>query len=348
MRIAVDVMGGDHGCGVVIEGVNQALQSNPLLTEVFLVGNQTDIENGLKHSRLSDSRVKIVHASQILTMEDKPVEGLRRKKDCSVLRAVDLVKEGKAQAIISTGNTGGLVAASTIRLRPIEGLDRPGIATVIPGPENEFVLLDSGASVECRPVHLLHYAVLGSIYSREILGYKNPRVGILCNGTEDNKGNELTLEAFKLCKQINLNFIGNVEGHDLFHNRVDVVVCDGFVGNIVLKTIESFAKGMMGWLKTELSKNPKRMFGAMLAGNALRTIKRRMDPDAYGGAPLLGLNGIVMKAHGSASARAIKNAIRLSTQAIQNQINEVIRQEIARANEQISSAKRALPITSAA
>jgi glycerol-3-phosphate acyltransferase PlsX len=188
-------------------------------------------------------------------------------------------------------------------------------------------------------MHLLHFAIMGHIYSRDILGYRKPRVGILCNGTEPNKGIELTTEAYKLCKLVNINFIGNVEGHDLFHNRVDVVICDGFVGNIVLKTIESFAKGLVGWLKEELTKNPKRILGAMLAQNALNTIKKRMDPDGYGGAPLLGLNGTIMKAHGSARERAIMNAIRLATEAVQNQINQTIRQEVAEANTRVAAAK---------
>jgi glycerol-3-phosphate acyltransferase PlsX len=340
MRIAVDVMGGDHGHGVVIDGVQHALQSGLGLTEAYLVGDQEHIKSHLAQANIHDHRIRILHASDVLTMVDKPVEGLRKKKDCSILRAVDLVKEGKADALISPGNTGGLVAAATIRLRKLEGVERVGIATVIPSAENEFVLLDAGANVECRPMHLVHYAVMGSVYSREILGYKRPRVGILSNGTEDNKGNELTLETFKLCKRIDLQFVGNVEGHDLFHNRVDVVICDGFVGNIVLKTIESFAKGLIGWLQKELKKNPKRLLGALLAKNAFRTIKRRMDPDAHGGAPLLGLNGNVMKAHGSARERAIMNAIRLSTQAIQNQINQVICQEIHRANEALAACKQ--------
>ena len=335
MRIAVDVMGGDHGCGVVIEGIKQALETDSTIAELFLVGQQPLIEVALQQEQFEDPRLRVVHAAEVLTMQDKPVEGLRRKKDCSILRAVDLVKDGQADALISSGNTGGIVAASTIRLRPLSGVDRPGIATVIPTQENEFVLIDSGANIECRPVHLLHYAVMGSVYAREILGYKKPRVGILSNGTEDNKGNELTLQTFKLCKQINLNFVGNVEGHDLCHNRVEVVVCDGFVGNIVLKTIESFAKGMVGWLRSELSRNPKRMLGALLAKNALRTIKRRMDPDAYGGAPLLGLNGVVMKCHVSANARAIMNAVRVCTEAVQNNVNQIIREEVAAANERV-------------
>ena len=341
MRIAVDVMGGDHGSKVVIDGVKLALEANAKITELFLVGREEEITAALKVSQFTDPRLHIIHASEVLNMDDKPVDGLRKKKDCSVLRAVELVKAGRADAIVSPGNTGGLVAASTIRLRQLPGVDRPGIATVIPTANSEFVLLDSGASVECRPQHLLHFAVMGSVYSREILGCAKPRVGLLSNGTEDNKGNELTQETFKLCKQVNLNFIGNVEGHDLFHDRVDVVICDGFIGNIVLKTIESFAKGMGAWLKDELTKNPKRMLGAVLAQNALRTIKRRMDPDAYGGAPLLGLNGIVMKAHGSARERAIMNAIRITSEAVQHHINDIIKNEIAEANARLATAKAA-------
>lgn len=336
MRIALDVMGGDHGCSVVVEGARLALQENNKITKLFLVGNQGEIEAVLGNTRNQDGRLQLVHASQVLTMEDKPVEGLRKKKDCSLLRAVDLVKNGQADAVISLGNTGGLVAASTIRLRPLKGIDRPGIATIIPTQENEFVLLDSGANTECKPIHLVHFALMGSIYSRIVLGCNNPRVGVLSNGTEENKGNELTQETLRLCRQLSLNFIGYVEGHDLFHNKVDVVVCDGFVGNIVLKTLESFAKGLMGWLKTELTRNPKRKLGAMLARNGLRTIARRMDPDAHGGAPLLGLNGHVMKAHGSARERAIMNAIRVTTETVENQINEVIEKEVALANERLA------------
>jgi phosphate acyltransferase len=338
MRIVVDVMGGDHGPETIIEGARLALQSSASITQLFLVGRKEEIEAGLKQTGCRDPRVSIVPATEVLTMEDKPVEGLRRKKDCSILRAVDMLKEGLAEALISPGNTGGIVAASTIRLRTLPGVDRPGIATVIPGPKNDFVLLDSGASVECVPLHLLHFAIMGNIYSREILGYKNPRVGILSNGTEANKGTEVTKEAGKLCKMADLNFIGNVEGHDLFHDRVDVVVCDGFIGNIVLKTLESFAKGLGNWVKDEVSKNPKRMLGAMLVKNALRTIKRRIDPDRRGGAPLLGLNGTVFKAHGSASALAITNAIGECAQALQHRLNQMIQSDVAKANAHLAAA----------
>jgi len=272
-------------------------------------------------------------------MEDKPATAVRKKKDCSITRAVQLVHEGKADAVVSPGNTGGIFAAATFKLGRLAGVDRGGIAAVIPTPDNEFVLLDSGANIESKPMHLAHYAIMGSIYSREILGYKNPRVGVLSIGTEENKGNDLTLEAFKLCKKLDINFIGNVEGHDLFKSRVEVVVCDGFVGNIVLKTCESLAVGIFTMLKRELKTNLGRKLGALLAQNAFRTIKKRMDPEAYGGAPLLGFNGAVMKAHGSARERAIASAIRVTTESLQHRINQIIAEQIARANERLVAAE---------
>ena len=329
-------MGGDHGCAVVIEGVKRALEADFGLTAVHLVGQEHEIHAALKQTGLRDSRVQILHASEVLTMEDKPATALRRKRDCSIARAVELVHDGNADAVVSLGNTGGIFAAATFKLGRIPGVDRGGIATVLPTPDQEFVLLDSGANIECKPVHLAHYAVMGSVYSREVLGCKKPRVGILSVGTEDSKGNELTLEAFRLCKHLDINFIGNVEGHDLFKSRVDVVVCDGFVGNIVLKTCESLALGMFSMLKTELMKNAKRKLGALLMQNGFRAIKRRMDPEAYGGAPLLGFNGSVMKAHGSARERAIMNAIRITAQTVQHHVNDAIAREIGRANEQLA------------
>ncbi len=337
MRIAVDVMGGDHGCGVVIEGAIRALQADKRITTLFLVGQKSEIHAALPKRGFRDHRVRVVHASEILTMEDKPVAAVRKKKDCSIVRAVELVHDGKADAVVSLGNTGGIFAAATFKLGRIAGLDRGGIATIIPTPEHQFVLLDSGANIECKPIHLAHYAVMGSVYSRSILGCKNPRVGILSIGTEETKGNELTLQAFKLCKHLELNFIGNVEGHDLFRDRVDVVVCDGFVGNIVLKTAESLALALFSMLKRELTANPRRQLGALLAQNAFRAIRRRMDPEVYGGAPLLGFNGAVLKAHGSARERAIASALRVTTENLQYQVNQTIAQEIARANERLAS-----------
>lgn len=336
MRLAVDVMGGDHGCGVVIDGVNRALTSGLDISSLYLVGDEAQIQQALKQSGLKDSRLHVVHASEVLTMDDKPAVALRRKKDCSIARAVELVDHKKADAIISLGNTGGIFAAATFKLGRIEGVDRGGIATVIPTPEHEFVLLDAGANIECKPINLLHYAVMGSVYSREILGYKRPRVGLLSIGTEESKGNELTLAAYKLCQQVDINFIGNIEGHDLFHNRVDVVVCDGFVGNIVLKTCESLATSMFSYIKSELMKSYKRQLGALLAKNAFRAIKRRMDPELYGGAPMLGFNGMVLKAHGSAREKAIASAIRVTSETVKHHVNDIIARDIAVANERVS------------
>jgi len=292
--------------------------------------------------------MRVVHASEVLTMEDKPATAVRKKKDCSIARAIELVHQGRADAVVSPGNTGGIFAAATFKLGRIPGVDRGGIATIIPTPDNEFVLLDSGANIECKPIHLAHYAVMGSIYSREILGYKNPRVGILSIGTEENKGNELTLEAFKLCKQLDLNFVGNIEGHDLFKGRVDVVVCDGFVGNIVLKTCESLAMGIFTMLRRELKANLGRKLGALLAQNAFRTIRKRMDPEAYGGAPLLGFNWPVMQAHGSARERAFFSALRVTTETLQHRLNQLIAQEVGRANERLAAVELPVPAPVAA
>ncbi|HTL57065.1 MAG TPA: phosphate acyltransferase PlsX [Candidatus Limnocylindrales bacterium] len=335
MRIAVDVMGGDHGCGVVIEGAIRAVHDDKRVNALYLVGRRSEIQSALPKGGFRDHRVRVVHASEVLTMEDKPVAAVRRKKDCSIVRAMELVHDGKADAVVSVGNTGGIFAAATFKLGRIDGIDRGGIAAIIPTPHHYFVLLDSGANVECKPIHLAHYAIMGSIFSRQILGCKSPRVGILSVGTEDTKGNELTLEAFKLCKQLDLNFIGNVEGHDLFRNHVDVVVCDGFVGNIVLKSCESLAMAIFSMLKGELTANPQRQLGALLAQNAFRAIRRRMDPEVYGGAPLLGFNGTVLKAHASSRERAIASAIRVTTENLQCQVNLLIAQEIARSAERL-------------
>jgi len=333
MRIAVDVMGGDYGCGVVIEGARLALQANKKISALYLVGDQAAIHAALPHRGFRDHRVRVVHASEVVTMDDKPANAVRKKRDSSIARAAELVQEGKADAVVSLGNIGRL-----------PGVDRGCIATVIPRLDNEFVLLDAGANVECKPLHLAHYAVMGSIYSREVLGRKRPRVGILSIGTEDSKGNELTLEAFKLCRRLNVHFIGNVEGHDLFKDRVDVVVCDGFVGNIVLKTCESLAVAMFSMLKRELMRNPKRQIGAYLVKNAFHAIRRRMDPEVHGGAPLLGFNGIVFKAHGSARERAVASALRVTAETVQHHVNDIIAREIARANERLADVETSVPV----
>jgi phosphate acyltransferase len=331
MRIALDVMGGDHGCEVVVDGARLALASIADISEIHLVGDRAEIERVLAQRRFSDGRLRIVHTAEVVLM-DEPPETIRRKKDCSLMRAAELVRDGKADALISSGNTGALVAASSFRLRRSDGVERAAIASLVPSRTQDFVLVDAGANHECKPIHLAQFAVMGSVYSREMLGHARPRVGVLSNGTEESKGNELTRESAKLCQRLDLNFIGYVEGHHLFEDAVDVVVTDGFVGNIVLKTCESMGKAMLRLLRDELSATPVRKLGYMLSKNAFRGIKRRMDPDLYGGAPLLGLNGTVIKAHGSAREKAIMNAIRVATETIHHHLTDVIIREIAHAN----------------
>jgi glycerol-3-phosphate acyltransferase PlsX len=337
MRIVVDVMGGDHGCEVVIGGVKDALEADASITSLHLVGNEPEIKKARRSVGLNDSRVHVLHASEVLTMEDKPLEGIRRKKDSSMVRAIELVREGKADAVISPGNTGALVAGS-MKLRRLEGVERPALAARMPSRTRDFVLIDAGANPVCEPTHLAQFAVMGSIYAREILGQKNPRVGVLSNGSEESKGNDLTREAARLCGLLDLNFIGYVEGFHLFDDAVDVVVADGFTGNVVLKTSESLGYAMMHLLKMELTKTPMRKFGAMLSQKAFRNLKKRLDPEVYGGAVLLGLNGIVIKTHGSSRARAITNAIRIAAEEIRHDINQKLALEIARANEKLAAA----------
>ncbi|MDR3378464.1 MAG: phosphate acyltransferase PlsX, partial [Verrucomicrobiae bacterium] len=332
MRIAVDVMGGDHGCGVVIAGVKRALEENKDLSAIYLVGNKDEIHAALPPRGFRDHRVRVIHTTEVVGMCEKPVVALRKKTDSSIARAAELVSEGKADALVSLGNTGGIFAAGTFKIGRIAGVDRGCIATVMPRQESEFVLLDAGANVECKPMHLAQFAVMGSIYSHEVLGHENPRVGVLSIGTEEGKGNELTRETCRLCKKLNLNFIGNVEGHDLFKDHVDVVVCDGFVGNVVLKSLESLAVAMFSMLKRELMHSAQRQLGAYLAKGAFQSLRRRMDPEIYGGAPLLGFNGVVFKAHAAARERAVASAVRMTINAVKNQINQTIARDIAEAN----------------
>lgn len=345
MRIAVDVMGGDHGCGVVIDGAKKALQADEKITALYLVGDKDQIHAALPEGGFRDHRVRVVHASEVITMAEEPATAVRRKRDASIVRAMELVRDQKADAVVSAGNTGGIFASASFKLKRIEGVRRGGIAAVIPTAQQEFVLLDSGANVECKPIDLAHFAIMGSVYSKEILGRSNPRVGVLSIGTEANKGNELTLGAFELCQKLPINFIGNVEGHDLFENHVDVVICDGFVGNIVLKTCESLATAMFSLLKHELTVSTRRKLGAILAKYAFRSIKKRMDPEGFGGAPMLGFNGSVMKVHGSARERAVSIAIHVAACNIQNQVNASIAREIASAKEVLLAAEKPGSVT---
>lgn len=332
MRLAVDVMGGDHGPEELLQGIKLGLAEESAIQTLYVVGREEELRPLCERIGLRDARLSFFHASEVLTMEDKPVQGLRKKKDCSLLRAVELVKDGKADAVISAGNTGGIVAASTIRLRTLEGVERPTLACIMPSQTGAFVLVDGGANPECTPQILLQFAVMGSVYSRAMLDVERPRVGILSNGTEETKGTDLTRAAVELVRKANLHSIGYCEGYDLFTGGVDVVVCDGFVGNIVLKTAEGLGKTFGVLLKEELTASPLSTLGALLAKSGLGHVRERMNPDTYGGAPLLGLNGSVVKIHGSAKRFALKNAIRQSLRVVSESLNETILREIAAAN----------------
>jgi glycerol-3-phosphate acyltransferase PlsX len=335
MKIAVDAMGGDFAPQNIVAGALEALRKNSHISRLYLVGDKNRVEAELRGAGEADSRIELVHASEVIEMHDSPVQAVRRKKDSSMTRAIDLVKGGDAQAVVSAGNTGALLTAAHLKLRTLEGVDRPGLAVLIPAPENVFVMMDAGANLEPHPSNLVQYAVMGSLYSRQILGYQNPRVGLFSIGSEEMKGNEVTLEAHQLLKRTHLNFVGNIDGHDLFANIADVIVTDAFVGNAVLKAAESTARVVSHWLKDELKKNPLRLLGAILAAGAFKALKRKADPDEYGGAVLLGINGICIKAHGASSPKAVKNAIRLAVGFVESQFNEHIVEEIKKIDDKI-------------
>ncbi len=333
MKIALDVMGGDFAPKNPVEGAVQALRKFPEIETLFMVGQETRIREELAKLGSVHPKIEFVQASQVVEMGDSAIDAVRRKKDSSISRAVELVTDGKADAVVSAGHTGAAVAATSIRWRCLPGVERPGIATVLPTETNLFVLIDAGANIDAKPIHLGQYSIMGSVYSEHVLGFNNPSVGLMSIGTEEAKGNDLTKEAFKLLSSLPINFRGNVEGHDLFENPVEVVVTDGFVGNVVLKTTESIASAMMHWLKHELTKSPIRMAGALLAKDAFTTIKKKTNYEEYGGSMLLGVNGICIIGHGSSTPKAIKNAIKVAIQSISHQVNPHIIERIAEAKE---------------
>jgi glycerol-3-phosphate acyltransferase PlsX len=330
MRIAIDAMGGDFAPDEIVPGCVQAAQSLPGITRLILVGDETKIRALLAKTPGVPSTVEVMHASETIEMGESPAKALRKKKDSSIGRAIDLVKQGEADAMFSAGNTGAAVAATTLKLRTLPGVARPTIATVLPTQRHPFVLLDSGANTDCTARMLCEFAVMGDIYAREILGVSKPRVGLLSIGEEDAKGNEVTKDAFAILEKSHLNFMGNVESHDIFEGHVDVVACDGFAGNVVLKTSEAVASAMTAWLRAEFTASLTRKLGAMLLRPALRTIKRKTDPETYGGAPLLGANGLVFIGHGSSSRVAVANAIRVVLESFKHDINHHIIDDVAR------------------
>lgn len=336
--IAVDAMGADMGPSEVIAGVALAHRHGWIPDKIVVVGREDAVEPALaEHGLAHDPRVEFFAASEVIDMEDKPIQSLRTKKDASMVRAIELVKLGTCAAAVSCGNTGSLMACATLKLRPVEGVSKPALATVWPSANNKFVVLDGGANPQCRPENLLHYAILGNQYARDALGIEKPRVGILSIGTEEGKGTELTDASHRLIKGLGdrIHYIGLVEGFQLFNNEVDVVVTDGFTGNVILKTCESLWRMLKGLVTEEIKKSPIRMAGALMLKGGLMETKNRLDPKQYGGAPLLGLRGTVLKAHGSSNREAIGNAIRIAGTAIEQRLNEHTAAAIAEANQAV-------------
>ena len=329
-------MGGDLGPAEVVAGVKLAQKRDPQLDPITLVGDQALLVPLMQQAGLSlGPNLSLFHASEVVTMDDKPLMALKKKKDSSMVRAIELVKNGDASVLVSCGNTGALMAGGTLRLRMMEGVNRPALAAVIPRQGGHFILIDAGANPEAKPEHLVHNAILGSHYCRVMLGVAAPRVGLMTIGTEDGKGNALITETNEQLRRIGdiINYVGPIEGFQVFTDHVDVVVCDGFVGNIMLKSWESLVKFFSGMLREELQANPLRAAGAVLAKGAFTALKERINPERYGGAPLLGLKGNILKAHGSSNARAISSAIHAARAIIKADMNQYIEADIARANE---------------
>lgn len=312
MKIALDAMGGDNAPFETIKGAVAALEEVNEL-ELVLVGKKEVIEAELSKYKCNRDKIEIVDAREVIEMTDEPVVAVKSKKDSSMNRTLELVKDGVVSASVSAGNTGALITASQLKLKRIKGVLRPAIATMFPNKKGHMLMLDVGATADCKPEFLNQYAMMGSKYMEILVGRKNSKVGLLNIGTEEGKGNEITREAYNLLKQNeNINFVGNVESTEVMNGEIDVVVTDGFTGNMVLKTAEGIGKFILDIIKTEVSKSFIYKLGALLLMPALKVVKSKMDSSEYGGAIFLGLNGISIKAHGNSDAVAIKNAIKVA------------------------------------
>ena len=327
MKIAVDAMGGDNAPHAVVAGAVQAAKEYG--TGIILVGIEELIQAELKkHHQAKTLPLEVRNATQVVDMLDSPATVFRRKKDSSIRVANELVKSGDAVAVISAGHTGAAMATSLFVLGPLEGVERPAIATFMPTMKETCIVLDVGANVDCKPNHLLQFAIMGEVYAKYLLKNPNPRVGLLSIGEEKTKGNELTKEAFKLLTETSLNFIGNVEGRDVMGGKADVVVCDGFIGNVVLKLSEAVAETIGIMIRENIGDNLVRKLGYIMMRPAFRALKRRIDYAEYGGAPLVGINGISIISHGRSSDRAIKNAVRVATELAKSEVNKHIQEDI--------------------
>ena len=328
IKIAVDSMGSDNSPYSEIEGAVQAVKAYGV--KVILVGKESVIAPFLKEAGGDVlPSIEVRNATQVITMDESPTVALRRKKDSSIRVAAELVRNKTASGLVSAGNTGAVMAISKMVFGAVPGVDRPALATVLPTLAGHAVVLDVGANVTCKPHHLLQFAVMGHLFSKKIVGVASPRVGLMSVGEEESKGNELTKEVHQVLKQLDLNFIGNVEGRDLYNGRADVIVCDGFTGNVALKTSEGLIEAVLKLLKDELSRNLQAKLGALLSQQSFKRLKKRLDYSEYGGAPLIGLRGASIICHGRSSSNAIKNAIRVAREYAENEVNAKLEAELA-------------------
>lgn len=329
MKIVLDAMGGDHAPQVPIEGAIMAVKDFPDI-HIILVGKEDQLQAELAKHEYPTDRISIVHASEIIDMSEAPATAIRQKKDSSIVVGANLVKSGEAGGFVSAGSTGACMAASLLKIGRLKGVNRPPIATVFPNIKDQTVVLDAGANVDIGSEELVQFAIMGSIFAERILKKPSPRVGLLNIGEEEHKGNKLTHETFPLLQNAPINFIGNIEGRDIFKGGVDVVVCDGFIGNVVLKTAEGTADVIFKTLKEEIFKSPMTKLGAMFLKSALKNVKARLDYTEYGGAPLLGIKGVSIISHGSSNAWAIRNAIRIARESMVNHLTEIIAENMSK------------------
>jgi len=338
MKIAVDAMGGDFAPQNIVEGAFKAAKEHGV--KVVLVGDEDQVSKELSKYPTSKLPIYIHHTSHVVAMHDSPSTVLRRMKESSVKVAIDLEKEGQVNGVVSAGNSGAAMALAMVIFKKLEGVDRPGIATIHPALKGHTVLVDSGGNVDCKPSHLVQFALMGDAYAKYILGEKEPRIGLLSNGEEEGKGNELTREVHEILSEMDINYIGYVEGRALNSGEVDVIVCDGFVGNVALKISEGLWETVHGILKWEAKDNLRAKVAYFFMRRAIRRLEKRFDYSEYGGAPLLGVNGNCVICHGASNAKAIMNAIVLAASLAKNKLNEHLIQELREKQDQLRLAQR--------
>jgi glycerol-3-phosphate acyltransferase PlsX len=329
MKIVVDAMGGDHAPAVTVEGAVQAARDLDL--EIVLVGRQEEVRAELAKHETAGLALAVQHASQVIEMDEHPAAAVKEKKDSSMVVGMEMLKRQEADAFFTAGNSGGALAAALFRLGRIRGIKRPALSTIFPSqtPQGYCFLLDIGANADCKPEYLTQFALMGSIYSERVLGVLNPRVAIVSNGEEEGKGNDLVKKTVPLLRAGRLNFVGNAEGKDIPWGLADVVVTDGFTGNVVIKLAEGVSSLLLDILKQEITSSNVSKVGALLARPAFDQVRKRLDYREYGGAPLLGVDGVVIVGHGRSDSLAIRNGIRMAAQAVENGVLDAIKQGLA-------------------